>query len=353
MVKADAYGLGMPRVVAALCALPGPAAPWGYGVAAVAEGEALRACGWTGPVLVAAPAPPGEFARAAEAGLTLALSDLEAVRRWAGEARRLGRPLTFHAEIDTGMGRSGFPASGSSRWGAEVARLSSGVLDWEGCFTHFHSADEPDLTATDAQWSRFVDAVARLLRRPRLVHAANSAGALRRRSYAADLVRPGIYLYGAAAGPARPRPVAAVRARLSLIRKVEPGATAGYGATYGATRRERWGTVAIGYGDGLPRALGPAGGEAIVHGRRVPIIGRVSMDVITVDLTGVAGARVGDVATLIGRDGPEEITVDEVAARCATISYEILVRLGPRLPRVYLDDERRSPANEAAPDASQ
>ncbi|MBD0319494.1 MAG: hypothetical protein ICV87_04120, partial [Gemmatimonadetes bacterium] len=149
--------------------------------------------------------------------------------------------------------------------------------------------------------------------------------------------RPGIFMYGGEAGPGvTPRPVASLRARLGLVRRVPPGTTVGYGATYTARREERWGTLAIGYGDGLPRRLGTAGGEALVHGVRVPVIGRISMDMTVVDLSGAPGeVRAGDVATLIGSDGAGEIRVDEVAARCGTISYEILTGLGLRLPRTY------------------
>jgi hypothetical protein len=116
-----------------------------------------------------------------------------------------------------------------------------------------------------------------------------------------------------------------------------------YGATYTAAGHETWGTLAIGYGDGLPRALAAGGGMVIVRGRRVPIIGRVSMDMTMVDLTGAPEVQRGDVATIIGTDGAEEITVDEVAERCGTISYEILTRLSNRLPRVYLDGEHDVP----------
>lgn len=333
MVKADAYGLGVGRVLRALSA--GPPAPWGLGVAAVAEGERLRALGWTGRVVVFSPVPPGEYPRAAGAGLTLALSDLEAVRRWAAEARRAGRRLAFHTEVDTGMGRAGFPCAEAEAWGAAVAAEAADLLEWEGCFTHFHSADEPDLASADRQQRRFRAALERLPPGARLAHSANSAAALRRGGYGGDLVRPGIFLYGGRAGPgAEPEPVVSVRARLALVREVPAGATCGYGATYRAARREVWGTLAIGYGDGLPRALAPAGGEALVRGRRVPIVGRISMDATVVDLTGVHGARAGDVATLVGRDGTGEITVDEVAGRAGTIPYEILTGLTPRLPRI-------------------
>jgi alanine racemase len=133
--------------------------------------------------------------------------------------------------------------------------------------------------------------------------------------------------------------VVSLRARLVLAREVTEGSTVGYGATYRAARRERWGTVAIGYGDGVPRALAAGGGEVLVHGRRVPIIGRISMDMITIDLSDVPAAEPGDVVTLIGADGRDQITLDEVARRCGTISYEILTRFTPRLPRVYLEGE--------------
>jgi alanine racemase len=342
MVKADAYGLGTGAVLRACRAELSPDELWGFGVAAASEGERLRALGWEGPVLVFAVVPPGEYPRAAAAGLTLALSEVDAVRRWAA-AREAGRPLAFHAEIDTGMGRAGFPWTEAARWGREVAEAAGDQLRWEGCFTHFHSADEPDLAPTDAQWSRFRGALA-ALPPPEgggpapLVHAANSAAAIRRGGYGADLVRPGIFLYGGSAGPdAVPEPVVAVRARLGLVREVPTGTTVGYGATYTSRRPERWGTLCIGYGDGLPRRLATAGGQALVHGRRVPIVGRISMDATVVDLTEVPGAKAGDAATLVGTDGGAHIALDEVAALCGTISYEILTGLGPRLPRVHTD----------------
>lgn len=342
MLKADAYGLGMPAVADALRRELAPDGPWAFGVAAVAEGEALREGGWTGRVLLSAPASPDELPRAARAGLTPAVSELDALGRWAELAAEAGRRLPFHLEVDTGMGRAGFPWAEAAAWGAEAARIAAGRLHWEGCFTHFHSADEPDLAATDRQWERFRHALSLLPAPaegdpPRVVHTSNSAAALRRAGYGCDLVRPGIFLYGGMAGAdVHPEPVAFLRARLALVREVPAGTSVGYGATYAARGPEVWGTAAIGYGDGLRRALGGAGGEAIVRGVRVPIVGRISMDVSVLNLSHVPGARAGDVATFIGRDGAEEIRVDEVAERCGTISYEILTGLARRLPRVYL-----------------
>jgi alanine racemase len=340
MVKADAYGLGMEAVAKVLAAaFPGPALA-GFGVAAVAEGEALRRAGWRHRIVLVAPAPPAEFERAADADLVLGVSDLAAVQRWARLAEARGRRLPMHVEIDTGMGRAGFPADRVSEWAPEVARIAARWVRWEGTFSHFHSADEPDLAPTHRQWDRFSTALAAIAATPAappaaVVHVANSAAALRCR-FRCEWVRPGIFLYGGRVGGEPPKPVVSVRARIALIREVPAGTSLGYGATYMSRRAERWGTLAIGYGDGVRRALGPAGGYALVRRRRVPIVGRVSMDMTVVDLTDVPEAEAGDVATLIGRDGADEITVDQVADRVGTISYEILTGLAPRLPRVYV-----------------
>jgi len=338
MIKADAYGLGVSRAVRAL----DPMEPWGYGVAAVEEGVALRAAGVDKPVLVLSPVPPGSEEAAVDAGLTLGVSSVETLRRLAKAVARIGRPAAFHVEVDTGMGRAGFAPEAVGTWLPEARAADAAGARWEGCFTHLHSADE-DAASVTAQWRRFQDILSRLSRPggPLLVHALNSAGALRCPAYAADLVRPGIFLYGGGVGadlPA-PRPVASLRARVVHVRSAPPGATVGYGATYRSKRSERWATVALGYGDGLPRNLGNRG-SALVRGARVPVIGRISMDVTVVDISDVAGVSPGDVATFIGSDGDACITVDEVAGLAGTISYEILTGFTPRIPRIWIDDER-------------
>jgi len=338
MVKADAYGVGAERVVRAL----EPLGPWGYGVATAAEGAALRRAGVQRPILVVSPLSREAMRTAAEAGLIISISSLDMLDEWAALARRRGEPLEFHAEVDTGMGRAGFDWREAAEWGEALRSRSGDVVRWTGVYTHFQGADAADRAATALQWERFSDALVQLpvSREDLMVHAANSAAALRWPEYAADAVRPGIFLYGGHPAPAlgpeelpAPRPVVAVRARLVLVRNVPPGSTVGYGATHVARGWERWGTLAIGYGDGLPRSLGNRG-SALVRGRRVAILGRVSMDMTVVDLTAVPEAQVGDVATLIGRDGDEEIALDEVAAQAGTIGYEILTGLTARLPRV-------------------
>ena len=332
MVKANAYGLGVQGAVAAL----EPAGPFAYGVATVEEGLELRALGIARPVFVMTPPPILALPAALDGGLTLCLSDLESLRALAAEARRHGRRATFHIEVDTGMGRAGLHWRSAGAWGREVTALATPPLRWGGCYTHFHSADE-DAAAIDRQWARFQEAAGRLtLPAGAWLHACNSAAVLRRPEYAACAVRPGLFLYGGASAPdlPRPRPVAAVRARITLVRSVPAGSSVGYGATHRAHGPERWATVAIGYGDGLPRALGNRG-HALVRGRRVPVVGRISMDVTVVDISRAPGALPGDIVTFIGCDGEQEITVEEVAEQARTINYEILTGFTSRLPRIW------------------
>jgi alanine racemase len=333
MVKADAYGLGVAGAVRALEAEN----PWGFGVSTVGEGAALRQLGVVRPILVLSPTPPASATDAVEAGLTLSISSLPALD--ALRVAAAGRPVDFHLEVDTGMGRAGFDRRDVSTW-SEAARAAHGAgVRWAGCFTHLHSADE-DEASVHVQWRRFQDVLAAAAPPDGdfLVHALNSAGALRCPEYAADAVRPGIFLYGGGVGEDLPEPeeVASVRARVVHVRPAAAGTTLGYGATYRSSADERWATVAIGYGDGLPRALGNRG-FALVRGRRVPIIGRISMDVTVVDISGVADVAPGDVVTFVGHDGEARIPVDEVAGLVGTISYEILTGFTPRLERVWLE----------------
>jgi alanine racemase len=277
-------------------------------------------------------------ANAVEAELTLSISSPDALAWLRAEAR--GRAPAFHLEIDTGMGRAGFDWRDVARWAPAAHEAHRDGVRWEASFTHLHSADEGEGTV-DEQWRRLQDALERAAPPAgAFVHALNSAGALRCPRYAADAVRPGIFLYGGRAGAGLPEPeeVAAVRARVVHVRDAPTGTTVGYGATYRSRRDERWATLGVGYGDGLPRSLGNRG-SALLRGRRVPIVGRISMDVTVVDITDVPGVEAGEVATLVGADGGAHITVDEVAELAGTISYEILTGFTTRIPRIWLDDE--------------
>jgi len=325
MVKANGYGLGGPAVARALEALE----PWGYGVASVAEGAALRAHGIARPILVVSPLLPADIDAHLAQDLRPTIGDPAALAAWCG---RTDRP--FHLEIDTGMGRAGI------RWDDAAARsAASGTLasaaGWEGIFTHFHSA-ESDPASADAQWERLQQVITALPRRPALVHAANSAGALRGRIFAGDLVRPGIYLYGGSAGGqgSAPAVVAHLRTRVLAVRSIPTGQTVSYGATWRALRDTRVATLALGYADGFPRAADGAAGRpsrVIELGDELcPVVGRVTMDMTMID---IGGARVapGDVATVYGG----RVSLDQQAAAAGTISYELLTSLSARVPRCY------------------
>lgn len=334
MVKADAYGLGMREVVRTLEGT----APFGFGVATVDEGVEVRSLGWTGPVLVLSPTAPDAVVAGVASDLTLSVGTLQALETVARAAARLERIATVHLDVDTGMGRSGVDWTLGSAWRARfLASLTPGVR-LSGVFTHLHSAED-DAESVRTQVERFqgwADALASSSGGEVKRHMSNSAGVFHVPELAGDLVRPGIFLYGGRCGPEAPtpEPVVSLKARVVHVRDAAPGATVGYGATHRARGPERWATLAVGYGDGLPRMLGN-NGHAIVGGRRVPIVGRVSMDVTVVNITDAGGVGVGDVATLMGRDGSEEITLDEVASRAGTISYEILTGFTARLPRVW------------------
>ena len=333
MVKANGYGLGAELAARALERLE----PLAFGVAAASECASLRLAGITRPIIVFTPLSFDALGMAAAHRLVPAISSLPQLERWVSLD---GGP--FHVEIDTGMGRAGFDWRETAQWAPIVRDLASESVPWQGVYTHFHGADAADATASESQWQRFRDALGQLpvSTEDLVVHACNSAAALRWPDYGLDAVRPGIFLYGGQPAPGvaavvAPKAVASVHARVVLVRDVPPGSSVGYGATHVSRGWERWATVAIGYGDGLRRELGNRG-EAIIGGRRVRIIGRISMDMTVVDVSGLEVIEAGDVATFIGAEGEEEILVDDVAAQAATISYEILTGLTPRLPRLEL-----------------
>ncbi|MDH3271822.1 MAG: alanine racemase [Gemmatimonadota bacterium] len=333
MVKANAYGLGMREVVGVL----EPFEPWGFGVATAAEGIELRESGVTRPILVCSPMPEGDVAPAVAADLQISISSLDALRKLDQAAEESGATAAMHIDVDTGMGRSGFDWRTAADWLPSVRERSDRV-EWVGCYTHLHSADA-DAASIREQWGRFEQVLGQLDddEGPGLVHVLNSAGIMRFPALGNAVVRPGIYLYGGRVGEGQPDPdpVVSLHARVVHIREASPGTTLGYGVTHRAKEAERWATLSIGYGDGLPRVLGNRG-YALLRGTRVPIVGRISMDVTVVDISGVSGVREGDVATLIGSEGGESILLDEVAQLAGTISYEVLTGLSPRLPRVWV-----------------
>ncbi len=332
MVKANAYGLGVEEVVRCL----EPLGPWGFGVATVQEGVTLRESGVERPIVVCSPTPATSINAAIEAGLQLSVSSIAVLERIERAARAASSVASVHLDVDTGMGRSGFDWRTAESW-LPVVTASREYVRWVGCYTHLHSADE-DEASVEVQWRRLSGVLDRLdgVGEDLLVHVLNSAGVFRAPSHAEALVRPGIFLFGGRVGEGQPAPedVVSIHARVVHTRDVQAGTTLGYGSTHAARGPRRWATLSIGYGDGLPRALGNRG-SALLRGVRVPIIGRISMDVKVVDITEVPEVMDGDIATLLGSEGEEAITIDDMALMAGTISYEILTGLTSRLSRMW------------------
>jgi alanine racemase len=238
----------------------------------------------------------------------------------------------WHLSIDTGMGRAGV------RWtdAAELRDLLE-LSPPEGAFTHFHSAEIDDESRA-VQEQRFEEAIAALPLRPMLLHTDNGAAVARSHGSRWDLVRPGIFLYGVSSGPGalvNPEPVAALRARIVATRWLEDGETVSYLATYRATGRRRIATLPLGYADGYRRSLSNRA-TVLVNGQRAPVAGLVTMDMTMIDVTDVP-CEIGDVVTLIGRDGDEVIRVEELAEASGLSPYELLTGLRQRLPRRYVE----------------
>jgi len=320
VVKANAYGVGAALVSKAL----EPLDPWGYGVATIEEGAELRAAGITRPILVFMPARAQLFDAYDRQQLTPALGDAGSILEWTTRGER-----PFHIEIDTGMGRSGV------RWD-EMDELGEAVdtPSLEGCYTHFHSAERRDGSA-EQQLERFLAAVGRLPRQPALLHVANSAAAVRGPQFAFDMVRPGIFLYGGAQADdvPQPRPVVSVRARVLSVRRVRRGESVSYNASWSASRDTVIATLRCGYADGLRRTLGTNGAAVLLRGQRRPIVGVVQMDMALVE-TGTLEVQVGDIATIVGEDAKQRITLKEFSDWSGALQHEFLTGLGPRLPRM-------------------
>ncbi|HKS07713.1 MAG TPA: alanine racemase [Gemmatimonadaceae bacterium] len=319
MVKADAYGLGAVAVSRALLAEQ----PWGFGVATIPEGIELRDAGVRGRIVVFTPLLVSEFRDAQVADLTPTLGDRAAIAEW----QRSGKP--WQLAIDTGMQRAGVPHE-------RTAELNDLVRAGppEAAFTHYHSPERDDGSIAE-QDRRFADALASLAVRPALTHTDNSAAIVRRQGQPHGLVRPGVFLYGVGSGAnvLAPSPVVHLRARILEVRDVAAGTTVSYGGTWRAPSDRRIATVAVGYADGYRRSLSSTG-EATIHGKRVPVVGLVTMDMTLLDVTGVV-CEPGDIATLIGGDQQVMLTLEEVAQRGGVSPYELLTGLRQRVPRVY------------------
>jgi alanine racemase len=335
VVKADAYGHGALTVASALA---GANPDIWLGVVTASEAEEVRAAAPHSRVCVLAPLDHQDLAVLVRCGATPVLSDAGSARAAAIAAREAESPFRVHIEVDTGMGRGG--ALPDELPGIVAAILGEPKLHLEGLMTHFPDA-ERDPAFTLGQVRALVaarQAAVAAGARPPILHAANSAGLIRYEAARLDLVRPGMALYGLL--PALPvgtptpvlKPVLSLRARVLLLRDLPKGRAIGYGRTRTLSRPTRIALLGIGYADGYPRALSDRG-VALIRGSRAPVLGRVCMDLTTVDVTDIRDVALGDVATLIGRDGHEEVRADELARDIGATEHEITTCLGARVRR--------------------
>ncbi|MGQ0646251.1 MAG: alanine racemase [Gemmatimonadaceae bacterium] len=321
MIKADAYGLGAVEVARVL----EPLDPWALGIALLGEAAELRRFGIDRRVLVFSPLLPEDFPEARRLRVTPTLGTALAIRAWIESGGG-----AWHLAIDTGMNRAGV-----EWWRVGAVTELARQLPPEGAFTHFHSADT-DHASVREQQERFRRAVDMLPCRPEVLHAENSPAIERQSPSPWDLVRPGVFLYGVGGGPGSgliPEPVAHLRARVVEVHDVRDGESVSYGATWRAEGARRIATLAIGYADGY-RRLFSSRGEVILAGRRVRVVGRVTMDLTMVDVTGVPCAE-GDVATLLGRAGDDHLDINIISEAVDLLPYELLVGLKLRAPRIY------------------
>jgi len=340
VVKANAYGHGAPQVARA--ALEAGAAA--LVVANAQEGIELREAGVRAPILIIGASLPWDAEAIVAHGLSACLSPPEMLEAVQAEARRQRRRARVHLMVDLGMRRDGVTWDEALALARRLAEATE--LELEGMASHFPTADEAEVAFCEREieeFRKFLAEVAALGLQPRYCHLANSAGLLRLANSHFNLVRAGIMLYGMAGSPlleglAPWRPVLTWQTRVVYVRRVPAGTAVGYGHTYVTPRATVLATLPVGYYDGYARAWS-SNADALVRGRRAPVVGRVSMDYITVDVGHVPGVAVGDVATLIGRDGEACIRAEELAARRDTISYEVTCAIGRRVRRLYVDTE--------------
>ncbi|MCZ7535900.1 MAG: alanine racemase [Acidimicrobiia bacterium] len=343
VVKADAYGHGADAVARAVIEA---GAQW-LGVALVEEGVRLREAGIEAPILLLSEPAPEAAASVVMHRLTPVVYTEGGVDALAAAAvaTNEGRLLGVHLKVDTGMHRVGVTAAGAVRL-AETIESRSG-LRMEGVCTHLAAADDNTDEYTNDQLERFDAVIADLSesgRRPELVHAANTAGALAFPRARYDMVRVGIGVYGIAPahdleGVVTLRPAMSVKACVSHVMRLPAGERVSYGLRYELDRESWIATLPIGYADGVTRALGHTGGQVLVRGRRFPIAGTVTMDQLMVDL-GDMRVDPGEEVVLLGVQGNDSIPAWEWAERLETIPYEVVCGIGPRVPRRYTESRR-------------
>lgn len=336
VVKANGYGHGLVQMAQAL----ERQGVEQIGVAFVEEGIALRTAGIRTPILVFGGIFGPQVSQYLDHDLEITVSSLDKLRQVEAAAEARGQRAVVHLKIDTGMERIGVHSYSAAAF--IEAAAASRWCEIKGVFSHLACADDPASPMTQQQLERFLEACSHFERigAPMPIrHLANSGGVLHFPETWLDMVRPGIILYGVLPDPASQptidlHPVLSLKSQVVYFKVIPEGATVSYGATWQAAQQTRIVTVPIGYGDGWPRALSSLG-EVLIRGQHYPMVGRVCMDQFMVDV-GSGSAWNEDEVVLIGQQGGEVITAEQVASRIGTIPYELLVGLNERIPRHYV-----------------
>lgn len=345
VVKADAYGHGAEMLAKVYESL---GADW-FAVSNLEEALQLRRAGAEKPILILGYTPPCCAGLLAENNVAQAVVGPEFAAELSREATDAGVIVRTHLQIDTGMSRVGFFYQSPERDAASLDAMERACrlpgLKMEGAFTHFASADEGNggCSYTKRQFACFTGALRELEQRGisfQIRHCANSAAIFDYPEMQLDMVRPGVILYGLMPSPDVRHPVPlkpamTLQSMVALVKDIPAGTCVSYGRHFTASQPAAVATVPVGYADGYLRSFGD-GGFLVVHGRRAKVIGRVCMDQLMIDITGISGVKAGDKATVFGRTEDGAATADEIAARAGTIGYEVICGIATRVPRVFL-----------------
>lgn len=337
VVKADGYGHGDVAVAKAVAQKV-----TGYAVATLDEAVNLRENGVKKPILVLGYVDPYEFDILVSHEITATVFDVETAQLLADAARVQKKQAHCHIKVDTGMRRIGLePDENGIAIVKQITALKE--LSADGIFTHFAASDETDKTSAEHQFKLFTDFTGRLEKEGihfTYRHCANSAAVIDMPQVDLDMVRLGIAMYGMYPSDEVKKekmelfPALDLKSHITMVKEIPAGEKVSYGGTFTTTRTTKLATVSVGYGDGYPRALSSKG-YVLVRGQKAPIVGRVCMDQMMVDVTDIKNVTRADIVTLIGKDGDAEITVEEIAALAGTFNYEFVCDLGKRIPRSY------------------
>ncbi len=338
IVKADAYGHGAVAVSKVLYPLVD-----GYGVAILEEAVELREAGIDKPILILGFVPQEQMSDLVRYDVIPAVFTLDMARWVSEEAKKQRKIAKIHIKLDTGMSRIGFACTEES---LEIIKTISQMenICIDGCFTHFCSADEENLDFAREQLRRYTDYVERIeemgIKIP-IKHISNSAGIIGLPEANKDMVRSGISTYGLYPSEEVDKkrlilePALELKSYISYVKVLEPGVGISYNRTYYTDKITKVATIPVGYGDGYPRALSSKG-RVLIRGKSAPIIGRICMDQFMVDVTEIEDVKQGDQVVLIGRDGKETISIEEIGALSYSFNYEVACDIGKRIPRVYI-----------------